>query len=160
MDESCLDLNETSKTHDVRHISTMPRQRTQKGLGGVKGRKLSQPNSNGKTQSESKKSLNLSSSNNNENNDIQVNRKSLSSIRQGSTSNNIGNTKGRSENFAIREKSLSRNIAYMYAFIHICSACFYYFTLANGTSQGSSQNYHTKYSSLTLEREKVRFYVT
>merc|ERR1712223_1009788 len=66
LDESCLDLNETSKTHNVRHISTMPRQRTQKGLGGVKGRKLSQPNSNGKTQSESKKSLNLSSSNNNE----------------------------------------------------------------------------------------------
>ena len=88
-------MNEQITTQTVRHISTMPRQHTQKGLGGSKGRKLSQPNSSGKIHSESKKSLNLSSVNRYENNDNQVNRKSLSSNRSGSTSNNIGSSKGR-----------------------------------------------------------------
>ena len=83
-------MNEQITTQTVRHISTMPRQHTQKGLGVSKGRKLSQPNSNGKIHSESKKSLNRY-----ENNDNQVNRKSLSSNRSGSTSNNIGSSKGR-----------------------------------------------------------------
>ena len=90
-------MNGSNDTQTVRHISTMPRQHNQKGLGGTKGRKISQPNSSGKMHSDSKISLNSSSSNRYENNDNHSNRKSLSSHRSGSTSNNIGSTKGRSK---------------------------------------------------------------
>ena len=88
-------MNDDTGMNNVRHISTMPRQRqSKKDVGGVKGRKLSQPNS--KTNSESKKSLNLSSPSRYDNNDS---RKSLSSNRSGSTSNNIGGNKGRLKMF-------------------------------------------------------------
>lgn len=74
---------------NIRHISTMPRQNTQKG-GGNKGRKLSQPNSSSKTNLEPTKSSILSPNRYSG----QSSRKSFPGNQSGSTSNNIANSKG------------------------------------------------------------------
>ena len=143
-------VNNYNTTNNVRHISTMPRQSTQKRSGGSKGRKISHPNSNSKTnlQTEpSKVSTRFNSSS-------QINRKSTSSNQ--SYSNTAGCTKGKklmsiffiTEN--LKYNCFNRNIHY-----NIFNFLFVWISGRNN-SQGSSQNYPSKYSSLTLDREKVR----